>query len=483
MKTILPYAIAVALLLAVGQAHAQPQKIDSLLKALPLNPGGEAHIDILNKLAFSYTLVSVTEAEKFVSEAVRLAQAQRYEKGSAEGYKILGTIFYLRGEHEKAIEYSYAALKIYDAQKDKSGQSKVLNNIALIFMARKDFARVYELTMRSLKLKREIGDSAGVATSTLALGEYYTNEENYGTALRFCKEALQRYQEMNDDWGTSHALLQIGNVYERQRNYPFASANYYDAIRYALMARDNAQMIAGYKQMGRLFLTLQQFDSSYTYLRKALLLARKAGSKSNEMDTQKIIADYFSATGNLDSALRYTNSANQLEHEIFDALKSQQIASLQMVYDFEHKEQELLYQRQQIRRQYVAIIGVSLILILSIIFGFKLFNLNKTNRLAKESLLKLNADINKINTNLETMVQERTEEIKQQNQKLIEYAFFTAHEVRGPLARILGLVELAKLKELHHDREEILMRLENAANELDDVIRTINRKLENNRKL
>jgi len=483
MKKTLPMVAAVALWLFAGLVQAQPLKIDSLLRILPLHSGGESRIEILNKLAFSYTRLSVTEAERFVSEAIRLAQAQHYQKGLAEGYKILGTISFLRGEHDKAIEYSYASLKIYDAIEDKSGQSKVLNNIALIFMARKDFARVYELTMRSLKLKREIGDSTGVATSTLALGEYYLNERKYDTALYFCNDALKRYRALRDDWGTSYALLQLGNIYDGQRNYPFAMTNYYDALRYASLSHDLAQRIMGYKQLGKLFLETQQFDSSYTYLRKALMSAHTAANKTLEMDTRKIIADYFSTTGNLDSALHYTNSANQLEREIYDALKSQQIASLQMVYDFEHKEQELSYQRQQIRRQYVAIIGVSLILILSIVFGFKLFNLNKTNREAKESLLKLNADINKINANLETMVQDRTEEIKQQNQKLIEYAFFTAHEVRGPLARILGLVELAKLKELHHDREEILHRLENAANELDEVIRTINRKLENNRKL
>lgn len=468
---------------AACKVHAQPQKIDSLLKVLPNVKTGAPRIDVLNQLAFSYTTVSATEAEKFVTEAIRLAQGDHYQQGLAEGYKVLALIFYQRGEHDKAIEYAYAALKLYDALEDKGGQAKVLNNIVMTFMARKDFARVLELTQRSLRLKREIGDSLGVATSMLALGEYYAHVEQYDLALQYCKEALRRYQTLGDDWRLSHALLQIGNVYALQKNFPFASANYYDAIRYARLTHDVSQTVVGYKELGRLFLSAQQFDSSYRYLRKALVLAHANESRSSEMETQRSMAEYFTTKGDLDSALYFTNSANALERSIYDMQKSQQIASLQMLYDFDKKEQELGFQRLQIRRQYVAISGVTLILILSIIFGYKLYKLNKTNHQAKEALLKLNADINKINANLESMVQERTEEIKQQNQKLIEYAFFTAHEVRGPLARILGLVELAKLKELDQDREEILARLENAANELDDVIRTINRKLENNRRL
>ena len=79
---------------------------------------------------------------------------------------------------------------------------------------------------------------------------------------------------------------------------------------------------------------------------------------------------------------------------------------------------------------------------------------------------------------LEEKVQERTEEIRMQNQKLVEYAFFTAHEVRGPFARILGLVELVKIKQLKHEREEIISRLRVSANELDEILRQVNRKLE-----
>jgi signal transduction histidine kinase len=138
----------------------------------------------------------------------------------------------------------------------------------------------------------------------------------------------------------------------------------------------------------------------------------------------------------------------------------------------------LSFKEEQIRKQYLAIVGVTIILVLVTIFGYKLYWLNKNNKSAREALQILNLEINKLNENLESRVQERTEEIRLQNQMLVEYAFFTAHEVRGPLARILGLVDLVKVKELNHEREEILSRLEVAATELDEIIRQVNRKLE-----
>lgn len=66
------------------------------------------------------------------------------------------------------------------------------------------------------------------------------------------------------------------------------------------------------------------------------------------------------------------------------------------------------------------------------------------------------------------------EEIELQNQKLLEYAFYNAHNVRGPLARILGLVYLLKReadKIGFIDNDQYLEKLSESANELDLAVR------------
>ena len=72
------------------------------------------------------------------------------------------------------------------------------------------------------------------------------------------------------------------------------------------------------------------------------------------------------------------------------------------------------------------------------------------------------------------------EEIELQNQKLIEYAFYNAHKVRGPLARILGLVYLLK-REAEKigfvDNDQYLEKLSESANELDIAVREMSQNL------
>jgi tetratricopeptide (TPR) repeat protein len=477
MKGFVQLGVSLMLFFVPAQARAL-HAIDSLLMALPTVETGQKRIDLLNTLALAYTVISVEEAEKFATQAIGLAREVNYEIGLAESYKVLGMTYYVKGEHDKAIEYSFQSLKLYESADNLAGQSDVLNNMAVVFTARKELDKAYNLSIRSLRLKREIGDSVGVATSILALAEIFMQQKKADQALKFGLDALSRYRSLDSNWGISQAMLQLGKMYHQLKNFPYASGYYYETIRTAAKANDHIQTIAAYKQLGKIYLEADRYDSSYYYLRKALSLAREKNSKNNEMETDEYLSRYFSAIDHLDSSLYYTKAAGLLEREIFDSHKSQQIATMQMLYEFEKKEQILSYKEEQIQRQYLAIIGVTLILVLVTIFGYKLYWLNKNNKTAREALQTMNQEINKLNENLEVRVQERTEEIRQQNQMLVEYAFFTAHEVRGPLARILGLVDLVKVKELNHEREEIISRLQIAANELDEIIRTVSRKLE-----
>jgi len=62
--------------------------------------------------------------------------------------------------------------------------------------------------------------------------------------------------------------------------------------------------------------------------------------------------------------------------------------------------------------------------------------------------------------------------VKAQTQQLLEIAFIQSHELRRPVASILGLMDLIRMDGRNHGTEEWLM-LEKAVKELDDKIRMI----------
>jgi signal transduction histidine kinase len=83
-------------------------------------------------------------------------------------------------------------------------------------------------------------------------------------------------------------------------------------------------------------------------------------------------------------------------------------------------------------------------------------------------------EIRQINEGLESLIEEKTKLIRQQNEQLKAYAFANSHKVRGPLARIMGLITLIQVEREKNQGESYLRMLHQCAGELDDIIREMN---------
>jgi light-regulated signal transduction histidine kinase (bacteriophytochrome) len=68
---------------------------------------------------------------------------------------------------------------------------------------------------------------------------------------------------------------------------------------------------------------------------------------------------------------------------------------------------------------------------------------------------------------------ENIEAIREQNKKLKDIAWVQSHDVRGPLARIKGLVNLLNIHSRPDEDAELIGYLKSASNEMDDVIKKI----------
>jgi signal transduction histidine kinase len=83
--------------------------------------------------------------------------------------------------------------------------------------------------------------------------------------------------------------------------------------------------------------------------------------------------------------------------------------------------------------------------------------------------------VEKQNETLEMEVAKRTNELVDYNQQLEQFAFIAAHNLRAPVARILGLGQLLEMVENTPEKKaEIYPKLVHTAQELDGVVRDLN---------
>jgi signal transduction histidine kinase len=117
------------------------------------------------------------------------------------------------------------------------------------------------------------------------------------------------------------------------------------------------------------------------------------------------------------------------------------------------------------------------------LYFFKTSYEKKQAQLSKqnESILNQKEEIEVINEELESIINNRTQKLRTQEERMNEYARIHAHQVRSPLARIMGLVHLIDLEpdsekalreylpEIKSNTEELNIQLKQVSKHLNDV--------------
>jgi signal transduction histidine kinase len=208
----------------------------------------------------------------------------------------------------------------------------------------------------------------------------------------------------------------------------------------------------------------------------------------------------FEQKGEYLKALSYYEYMNQMKDSLFNLNTSRQLSELQTKYDSEQKERENQLLKKDVESKSLIIYSSIIIIVLLITFSIILYRFYraklKNNEILqelhqqlleqKEELLSQSEDLHRANTevrdvneNLERTVGNRTRQLQIQNEKLKQYSFSNAHRVRGPLARILGLLEIIEMEgDDNKDLKSNIKHLHLAAKELDDIIRELNKILE-----
>jgi signal transduction histidine kinase len=96
---------------------------------------------------------------------------------------------------------------------------------------------------------------------------------------------------------------------------------------------------------------------------------------------------------------------------------------------------------------------------------------------AVEELNHANEELTSLNDGLDLMVKNRTEELEERNFQLTEYAFINSHLLRAPLARVLGLTDLIRMETTDPKTGELMNKLFNSCEELDEIIRLMSSQL------
>jgi len=103
----------------------------------------------------------------------------------------------------------------------------------------------------------------------------------------------------------------------------------------------------------------------------------------------------------------------------------------------------------------------------------ELYHKNQSLLQALDVIKNQNKKINQIVENQKQTIAERTKEVVEKNEKLLRISALNAHNVREPLSRIQGIVQLYDVFDDATCREELLPKLKQSSEEMDQVLQEV----------
>jgi tetratricopeptide (TPR) repeat protein len=496
------YPVLFVLLIHPVLLFAQVSLPDSLSHFNTL-PRDSAYVIQLNKLANDYLKLNTYAARRIAQHASDVAQQIKFRRGFARSLVVIGNSYWYEGLYDYAQNYYLLAAREYGAIKDSIGLGQVYNNLGEVYKRSGEYEKALKFLQQAVELKH--GDIATLPITLYNIGELYNLSGKYVEARKYFEQSLSLAVKQEDQrvigynyWGFALSALKENKIHE--------ALHYLEKAEQVFRSIHEIRLLMQlYLDFAGVFIHTGDFQKAEQYIHMAIDLTRHLPVPDLKLKGYYMLFRLDSARGNMKEAIHNLYRYSQYKDSVFNQVKTEQMARLQLAYETENRERENaelrannFLNRARIEQQKIIIMAISLCLALVTALGWMLYRqrkglirinqlLKEKNReieLQKEELMtqsrkmqSLNEELISLNKTLEERIEQRTRQLALQNQQLMQYAHFIAHRLRAPVASILGLINLLDHNP-DNDRDIILSHLKKCGQELDAITRQIGRDLD-----
>lgn len=485
-------------------------KVDSL-NSLLANPSAKdtTKAGIYELLGTLYYSKDIQKAINFTSIAIELYRKGNFSYGEAHALHWMGVYQSIQGANDKAIYAFLQSLRISERISNNELIGANMSRIADINRIQENYAKSFEMHTAAIDILRRTTNKLYLTNALHRMGLLLNDQEKHNEALFYFQEAYLLAKGLKNKNQMSLCASYIGHTYMLQNKNE-------EALPYLEQAESIGEQINNKITIARVRNWIGYIYSKQNDIQKSLTYSYKALKAAKEVDTQPEIRDIcinlyrnYKKINEIDSALKYFEYSVALKDSLYSKEKDDLINLFQIEAQIENQKIELEKKENQIEKRniliYSSFLFIVLILgIISILYASNkkqkkvnvLLNKQKEEaiqqqhqiseqngnlQLLNEEIIQQKEEIEALNNHLEELVETRTKELGiavdnllSQNQDLQQFSYIISHNLRSPVARILGLVNILDGKYIQNTPNEIIINyLVSTTNTLDTVIKDL----------
>lgn len=478
--------IALTSLLESYQSIDITQKTDSLLpileKAWKLQQIGvkeemrtllndmEPHINIkeVDRTAFVFLLIK-SRNELFHHEYAKALQDGEYALEHRDLanpdeliyiHSTIATCYYYTSSYEKALKSHFKALEICEKNKELDCLPGIFNNISVVYMGTGDWEKAQAYTSKALDQSVASNNSFERSRAIGNMAIIFAEQGDFDKSEEWFLKDLAIYLEAGDSISAAKNYNNLGRLNEMQQQYDESLYYYQKGLDLAISQKDIQSMALGYQNVGWLEHKNGDNTQALEYFDLGMAMTKKLGNRDKLRDAYLNLSDFYSAIDKPKEALDYYISYHDLNDSIVGEERLKAISELEIKFETQQKENELLKlskqkqegelviakQNRKMRQLYIGLGATALIGIL----GFVLFRQRLQNKKQHELILAIS--------------ETQTEERKRIAQDLHD-------SIGGSLALTKSKFEMAKRKmeSPSPEMESALTTLEQTTNQVRQI--------------
>jgi tetratricopeptide (TPR) repeat protein len=499
-------------------ASAQNPYADSLKNALRARAQEDSvRVNTLNLLAFETHFSYPVECLKYAEEARTISEKLNYYKGTALSYRFSGLGHWAQAQFSLSLNYFLKGLTIADSLDYLQIKADILGNIGLVQNGMGNPKEAIKFFEKSLAAQRVLKNKRREVIMLNNIGDCYAFLNQNEKALLAYGESLSIGKKIGVLVETNHR--NIGMVFESMGKLDSAMNHYRIALTMGESLQEKREMSLVRKSMASTYLKMGEVDTAQKLAQKALQIAKEANYRSTIRDIYFLLSEIATRQGKLNESLNFYKLHIAYKDSIQNLTETSKIAALQMDYEVQKKQIEIsnlqkdaaLTKEELLRKNTLLFSVIITLTLLALFLAYYIRNFRSQksiNSLLKQQNQKVSAlneeiqaqqeevvrqrdimieknlnienlhnQLKETNDNLEKIVALRMATLKEQNKRLEEYAFLNAHDLRGPVARILGIINLLEMNHLTEDKPLLLAHLKKTSIELDLITRSISESL------
>ncbi len=239
------------------------------------------------------------QAIPFAKQGIALANNIKDYTHQTTLYRRLAEVYWNLGQLDNALIELESSLLLAKKNNDELGKARALHNIGLIYRHLGVPDKTLEYYLKAIEIKERINeDPASTAHSYNNIGVIYVDLGDYDNAEKYYRKALSILQN-EPNASIANPLHNLGQLFDKKGDPEMALQYYYTSMEYDEQNNNQNGLAVSLREIGRIYLSIEQIDKASNYLLKAKEIADNIDSLLLKASANLHLAQLNIAQGNL----------------------------------------------------------------------------------------------------------------------------------------------------------------------------------------